>query len=61
MLLALKGEGAAAEIDASGAALEKVGGGQAEVLTCGEGVVDPLTTVVRVVRLSAGRRKGSRG
>ena len=61
VLLALKGEGAAAEIDASGAALEKVGGGQAEVLTCGEGVVDPLTTVVRVVRLSAGRRKGSRG
>jgi 16S rRNA (guanine527-N7)-methyltransferase len=59
-LLALKGEGAAEEITASSTALEKQGGGHAEVLTCGVGVVDPPTTVVRVVRLSAGRRKGSR-
>jgi 16S rRNA (guanine527-N7)-methyltransferase len=59
-LLALKGEGAADEVAASHAALERLGGGQAEVVTCGAGVVDPPTTVVRVVRLTAGRRKGSR-
>lgn len=55
-LLALKGEGAVEEILASQAALERVGGGRAEVLECGAGLVDPPTTVVRVVRLSAGRR-----
>lgn len=60
VLLALKGEGAAEEVAASQQALEKVGGGNAEVLTCGAGVVDPPTTVVRVVRMTAGRRKGSR-
>lgn len=60
VLLALKGEGAAEEVAASLQALEKVGGGQAEVLTCGAGVVEPPTTVVRVVRMTAGRRKGSR-
>ncbi len=57
-LLALKGEGALEEIVASAAALEKVGGGRAEVLECGVGLVDPPTTVVRVVRLTAGRRRG---
>jgi 16S rRNA (guanine527-N7)-methyltransferase len=59
-LLALKGEGAAGEVLASADALERVGGGRAEVLTCGLGVVEPPTTVVRVVRLRAARRKGSR-
>ncbi len=60
VLLALKGDTAAEEVLASQQALEKVGGGRAEVLTCGEGVVEPTTTVVRVVRVTAGRRKGSR-
>ncbi|HSN05913.1 MAG TPA: 16S rRNA (guanine(527)-N(7))-methyltransferase RsmG [Candidatus Angelobacter sp.] len=60
VLLALKGEGAAAEVAASAAALERLGGGQTEVLGCGVGVVEPPTTVVRVVRLTAGRRKGTR-
>ena len=60
VLLALKGDGAADEVLASQQALERVGGGRAEVLTCGEGVVEPATTVVRVVRVTAGRRKGSR-
>jgi 16S rRNA (guanine527-N7)-methyltransferase len=60
VLLAVKGEGAAAEVAASAPALERLGGGQTEVLGCGAGVVDPATTVVRVVRLTAGRRKGSR-
>lgn len=59
-LLALKGEGAADEVAASASALERLGGGQTEVLTCGAGVVDPPTTVVRVVRLTAGRRRGAR-
>jgi 16S rRNA (guanine527-N7)-methyltransferase len=59
-LLALKGEGAADEVAASARALERLGGGQIEVLTCGAGVVDAPTTVVKVVRLTAGRRKGSR-
>ncbi|MBI1377941.1 MAG: 16S rRNA (guanine(527)-N(7))-methyltransferase RsmG [Frankiales bacterium] len=59
-LLALKGEGAAEEVAASAAALERLGGGQTEVLHCGAGVVEPPTTVVRVVRLRAGRRKGGR-
>ncbi len=60
VLLALKGEGAAAEVEASGPALEKLGGGDAEVLRCGAGVVDPPTTVVRVVRRTGGRRRSSR-
>jgi 16S rRNA (guanine527-N7)-methyltransferase len=60
VLLALKGEGAAAEVESSQAALEKVGGGHAEVLLCGAGVVEPLTTVVRVVRLTSGRRRSGR-
>jgi 16S rRNA (guanine527-N7)-methyltransferase len=60
VLLALKGEGAAEEVATSADALEKLGGGQAEVLTCGAGLVEPPTTVVRVVRMTAGRRKGSR-
>ena len=59
-LLALKGEGAADEVAASLTALERLGGGHTEVLTCGAGVVDPPTTVVRVVRLTAGRRKAAR-
>ena len=60
VLLALKGDGAAVEVVASQQALEKVGGGNAEVVICGAGVVDPPTTVVRVVRKTAGRRKGNR-
>ena len=59
-LLALKGEGAADEVVASASALERLGGGQIEVLTCGATVVEPPTTVVRVVRLTAGRRRGTR-
>ena len=60
ILLALKGDGAADEVAASAAALERLGGGQIELLTCGIGVVEPPTTVVKVVRRTAGRRKGSR-
>ena len=53
-----RGTGALDEVAASQQALERLGGGHAEVLTCGAGLVEPATTVVRVVRLTAGRRKG---
>jgi 16S rRNA (guanine527-N7)-methyltransferase len=48
-LLAIKGENVAAEVDAAGAALAATGARSVEVLRVGAGVVDPLTTVVRVV------------
>ena len=60
VLLALKGEGAPEEVEASADALEKVGGGRAEVITCGHGLVDPPTTGVRIVRLRADRRRAAR-
>jgi 16S rRNA (guanine527-N7)-methyltransferase len=56
-LLALKGSSAAEEVEAAQGALERLGGGQAEVLQCGHEVVDPPTTVVRVVRLRPDRRR----
>jgi 16S rRNA (guanine527-N7)-methyltransferase len=63
-LLALKGSSAADEVLAAQDALERLGGGQAEVLQCGHGVVDPPSTVVRVVRLRPDRpdrrRRGTR-
>ena len=60
IVLAVKGEGAAEEVVASQLALERLGGGQAAVRTCGEGIVDPHTSLVRIVLLTAGRRRGSR-
>lgn len=50
VLLAVKGSGASAELAAAAPALRALGGRAAEVLRCGVGVVDPPTTVVRVVR-----------
>ena len=54
-LLALKGDAATEEAQLAGAALARLGGGPAEVVQCGIGVVEPATTVVRVRRLRAGR------
>lgn len=48
-MLALKGDTAEEEINGAKAALSKLGVLEAEVLHVGEGVVDPLATVVRVV------------
>jgi 16S rRNA (guanine527-N7)-methyltransferase len=45
-LLALKGASAQEEVDGAGAALAAAGVVEAEVVTLGAGVVDPLTTVV---------------
>ena len=59
LLLALKGESAAQELQDSQTALERLGGGHAQILECGQGLVDPPTTVVRIVRVTAGRRRGS--
>ena len=46
-LLALKGQSAADEVDAARNLLERLGIVQIEIIQCGEGVVDPPTTVVR--------------
>ena len=67
-MLALKGDTAEEEIKARGAALSKLGAVETSVLQVGEGVVDPLSTVVRVevgespggVRFAAKRAKAAR-
>ncbi|MFI6640422.1 16S rRNA (guanine(527)-N(7))-methyltransferase RsmG [Streptomyces sp. NPDC050504] len=67
-MLALKGDTAEEEIKSARAALIKLGAVSSEVLHVGEGVVDPLTTVVRVevgespggVRFAAKRAKAAR-
>jgi 16S rRNA (guanine527-N7)-methyltransferase len=47
-LLAMKGSSAAEEIGSASTHLRRHGAGAVEVLTCGAGVVDPPTSVVRV-------------
>ena len=47
-LLALKGAGAEDEANRAAAAVRAAGGGDVRVERCGEGVVDPPATVVRV-------------
>jgi 16S rRNA (guanine527-N7)-methyltransferase len=67
-MLALKGDTAQEEIDGARAALSRLGVVEASVLHVGEGIVDPLTTVVRVecgespggVRFAAKRAKAAR-
>lgn len=54
-LLALKGERAAAELDDAEPVLKRFGARSAELLQVGRGMVDPPTTLVRVV---AGRDEG---
>ena len=51
-LLALKGRSAAEEVEASRIVLERLGIVSVEIVECGEGVVDPPTTVVRAVKAS---------
>ena len=52
-LLALKGESAADEVDVHSAAIARLGGAPPVIHWCGVGVIDPPTTVVEIVRLSA--------
>jgi 16S rRNA (guanine527-N7)-methyltransferase len=67
-MLALKGDTAEEELKSSAAALSKLGAVRTSVLQVGEGVVDPLSTVVRVevgespggVRFAAKRAKAAR-
>ncbi|WBB94486.1 16S rRNA (guanine(527)-N(7))-methyltransferase RsmG [Verrucosispora sp. WMMC514] len=49
-LLALKGVSAAEEIAEHAEAVHRLGGGRPVLHRCGEGVVDPPTTVVEIVR-----------
>ncbi|MFE9251923.1 16S rRNA (guanine(527)-N(7))-methyltransferase RsmG [Streptomyces sp. NPDC007088] len=67
-MLALKGDTAEEEVKNAGAALSKLGAVRASVVQVGEGLVDPLSTVVRVevgespggVRFAAKRAKAAR-
>ncbi|MFC9844196.1 16S rRNA (guanine(527)-N(7))-methyltransferase RsmG [Streptomyces sp. NPDC060223] len=67
-MLALKGDTAEEELKSAATALSKLGAAQTSVLHVGEGVVDPLSTVVRVevgespggVRFAAKRAKAAR-
>ncbi|MEX1652141.1 16S rRNA (guanine(527)-N(7))-methyltransferase RsmG [Streptomyces pseudovenezuelae] len=67
-MLALKGDAAEEELKAAGTALSKLGAVGTSILHVGEGVVDPLSTVVRVevgespggVRFAAKRAKAAR-
>uniref|UniRef100_A0AAU3HYL3 Ribosomal RNA small subunit methyltransferase G n=1 Tax=Streptomyces sp. NBC_01393 TaxID=2903851 RepID=A0AAU3HYL3_9ACTN len=67
-MLALKGDTAEEELKASAAALSKLGAVETSILHVGEGIVDPMSTVVRVevgespggVRFAAKRAKAAR-
>jgi 16S rRNA (guanine527-N7)-methyltransferase len=49
-LLALKGASAAEEINEHAGAVHRLGGGEPVLRRCGEGLVEPPTTVVEIVR-----------
>lgn len=67
-MLALKGDTAEEELKASATALSKLGAVETSILHVGEGIVDPMSTVVRVevgespggVRFAAKRAKAAR-
>jgi 16S rRNA (guanine527-N7)-methyltransferase len=50
-VLALKGESAAEEVAAHRQAVRAAGGGPPLIRLCGEGVIDPPTTVVEIERM----------
>lgn len=58
MMLALKGAGAAAEVERDAVAVRKSGGGAARIVRCGTGTVDPPSTVVVVERVRGSDRSG---
>lgn len=60
ILLAIKGENADAELQDAQATLERLGGGSAQVITVGAGLVEPPTTVVRIIKMKLPRRSGRR-
>ncbi len=59
-VLALKGDNAAAELAEASDELERLGGGAAEIIMVGSEIVDPPTTVVRIVKMKSPRRAGRR-
>ena len=59
-VLALKGENADTELQDASDELERMGGGGAQVLTVGAAIVNPPTTVIRIMKLKAPRRAGRR-
>jgi 16S rRNA (guanine527-N7)-methyltransferase len=67
-MLALKGDTAEEELKSAATALSKLGAVETSILHVGEGVVDPMSTVVRVevgespggVRFAAKRAKAAR-
>jgi 16S rRNA (guanine527-N7)-methyltransferase len=59
-VLALKGENADTELQDASDELERMGGGGAQVLSVGAAIVNPPTTVVRIMKLKAPRRAGRR-
>jgi 16S rRNA (guanine527-N7)-methyltransferase len=62
VLLAMKGETAAAELDAARSAIGRFGGTSARLVRCGASVVSPPTTVVSVTRGTVpGKARGGRG
>jgi 16S rRNA (guanine527-N7)-methyltransferase len=61
MMLALKGDSAAAEIERDAVAVRRAGGGEPRIVRCGAGIVEPLSTVVVVERVrGSGRPAGPR-
>jgi len=61
MMLALKGDSAAAEVERDAAAVRRAGGGEPRIVRCGAGIVEPLSTVVVVERVrGSGRPAGPR-
>ncbi|BEL10633.1 16S rRNA (guanine(527)-N(7))-methyltransferase RsmG [Actinoplanes sichuanensis] len=61
-LLAMKGSSAAEEIAEHAAAVTALGGGTASIRLCGDGLIDPPTTVVEIVKerhVVPGRRSAS--
>ena len=73
VILAVKGSGAAAEIEAAGPILERLGLTEIELVRCGDGYLDPPVTVIRLragggdagssraARLSRRHAKGTAG
>jgi 16S rRNA (guanine527-N7)-methyltransferase len=49
-LLAMKGSSAAEEVAEHAAAVKALGGGTASIRLCGDGLIDPPTTVVEIVK-----------
>jgi 16S rRNA (guanine527-N7)-methyltransferase len=59
-LLALKGSSAAEELAEHAAEVGRLGGRDAAVTVCGEGVVEQPTTIVSVIRGKTGKPGGRR-